>query len=86
MLVVSGVAGVGVAYASPVSARLSAAFGHVATREGCEGGRAVVLLWSYMFLMLIFGALGVIYLHFFPGDPSSYLTRSWVWPSESIWM
>jgi drug/metabolite transporter (DMT)-like permease len=62
------------------------AFGNVATRKWCEGESAVALLWSYMFLMLIFGALGVVYLYFYPGDPDSYLTRAWVWPSASVWM
>jgi drug/metabolite transporter (DMT)-like permease len=80
------VGGLGWANLIPVSAGLMYAFGNVATRKWCEGESAVALLWSYMFLMLIFGALGVIYLHFFPGDPSSYLTRGWVWPSASVWM
>jgi len=30
--------------------------------------------------------LGVVYLYFYPGDPDSYLTRAWVWPSASVWM
>ena len=80
------VGGLGWANLIPVSAGLMYAFGNVATRKWCEGESAVALLWSYMFLMLIFGAWGVIYLHFFPGDPSSYLTRGWVWPSASVWM
>jgi drug/metabolite transporter (DMT)-like permease len=70
----------------PVSAGLMYAFGNVATRKWCEGESAVALLWSYMFLMLIFGALGVVYLYFYPGNPDSYLTRAWVWPSASVWM
>ena len=70
----------------PVSAGLMYAFGNVATRKWCEGESAVSLLWSYMFLMLIFGGLGVIYLYFNPGDPSNYLTRGWVWPSVGVWV
>ena len=70
----------------PVSAGLMYAFGNVATRKWCEGESAVSLLWSYMFLMLIFGGLGVIYLYFNPGDPSNYLTREWVWPSVGVWV
>ena len=70
----------------PISAGLMYAIGNVATRKWCEGESAVALLWSYMFLMLIFGGLGVAYLHFNPGDPSSYLTRGWVWPSTSVWI
>lgn len=70
----------------PVSAGLMYAFGNVATRKWCEGESAVSLLWSYMFLMLIFGGLGVVYLYFNPGDPSSYLTRGWVWPSAGVWV
>ena len=70
----------------PVSAGLMYAFGNVATRKWCEGESAVSLLWSYMFLMLIFGGLGVVYLYFNPGDPSNYLTRGWVWPSASVWV
>jgi drug/metabolite transporter (DMT)-like permease len=62
------------------------AFGNVATRKWCEGESAVSLLWSYMFLMLIFGGLGVVYLYFNPGDPSNYLTRGWVWPSAGVWV
>ena len=70
----------------PVSAGLMYAFGNVATRKWCEGESAVSLLWSYMFLMLIFGGLGVVYLYFNPGDPSNYLTRGWVWPSAGVWV
>ena len=70
----------------PVSAGLMYAFGNVATRKWCEGESAVSLLWSYMFLMLIFGGLGVVYLYFNPGDPSNYLTRGWVWPSVGVWV
>ena len=70
----------------PVSAGLMYAFGNVATRKWCEGESAVSLLWSYMFLMLIFGGLGLVYLYFNPGDPSSYLTRGWVWPSAGVWV
>ena len=70
----------------PVSAGLMYAFGNVATRTWCEGESAVSLLWSYMFLMLIFGGLGVVYLYFNPGDPSNYLTRGWVWPSAGVWV
>ena len=70
----------------PVSAGLMYAFGNVATRKWCEGESAAALLWSYMFLMLIFGGLGVFYLHFNPGDPSSYLTRGWVWPTIGVWI
>ena len=70
----------------PVSAGLMYAFGNVATRKWCEGESAAALLWSYMFLMLIFGGLGVVYLHFNPGDPSSYLTRGWVWPTIGVWI
>ena len=70
----------------PVSAGLMYAFGNVATRKWCEGESAVSLLWSYMFLMLIFGGLGVGYLYFNPGDPSNYLTRGWVWPSAGVWV
>ena len=51
----------------PVSAGLMYAFGNVATRKWCEGESAVALLWSYMFLMLIFGGLGAVYLYFNPG-------------------
>ena len=50
----------------PVSAGMMYAFGNVATRKWCEGESAVALLWSYMFLMLIFGALGAVYLVFLP--------------------
>ena len=70
----------------PVSAGLMYAIGNVATRKWCEGESAVSLLWSYMFLMLIFGGLGLVYLYFNPGDPSSYLTRGWVWPSAGVWV
>ena len=70
----------------PVSAGLMYAFGNVATRKWCEGESAAALLWSYMFLMLIFGGLGVVYLHFSPGNPSSYLTRGWVWPTIGVWI
>ena len=70
----------------PVSAGLMYAFGNVATRKWCEGESAAALLWSYMFLMLIFGGLGVVYLYFNPGDPSSYLTRGWVWPTTGVWI
>ena len=70
----------------PVSAGLMYAFGNVATRKWCEGESAAALLWSYMFLMLIFGGLGVVYLHFNPGDASSYLTRGWVWPTIGVWI
>ena len=70
----------------PVSAGLMYAIGNVATRKWCEGESAVSLLWSYMFLMLIFGGLGLVYLYFNPGDPSSYLTRGWVWPSVGVWV
>jgi hypothetical protein len=44
----------------PASAGLMYAFGNVATRKWCEGESAVALLWSYMFLILIFGSLGAI--------------------------
>ena len=70
----------------PVSAGLMYAFGNVATRKWCEGESAVALLWSYMFLMLVFGGLGAAYLYFNPGDPSSYLSRGWVWPSAGVWV
>ena len=70
----------------PASAGLIYVFGNVATRKWCEGESAVALLWSYMFLILIFGSLGVAYLYFNPGDPSSYLTRGWVWPSAGVWV
>ncbi len=70
----------------PASAGLMYAFGNVATRKWCEGESAVALLWSYMFLILIFGSLGVAYLYFNPKDPSSYLTRGWVWPSAGVWV
>ena len=69
----------------PVSAGLMYAFGNVATRKWCEGESAVALLWSYMFLMLIFGGLGAVYLYFNPGDPTSFLSRGWVWPSAGVW-
>ena len=46
----------------PVLAGLMYAFGNVATRKWCEGESAVALLWSYKFLMLIFGGLGVIFI------------------------
>jgi len=36
--------------------------------------------------MLISGSLGAAYLYFNPGDPSSYLTRGWVWPSAGVWV
>ena len=61
----------------PASAGLMYAFGNVATRKWCEGESAVALLWSYMFLILIFGSLGVAYLYFNPGDPSK-LPHSWM--------
>ena len=35
--------------------------------------------------MLIFGGLGVIYLHWYPGDATNYLSRGWVWPSFEVW-
>jgi hypothetical protein len=70
----------------PASAGLIYVFGNVATRKWCEGESAVALLWSYMFLILIFGSLGVAYLYFNPGDLSSYLTRGWVWPSAGVWV
>ena len=79
------VGGLGWANLIPVSAGLMYAIGNVATRKWCEGESAVALLWSYMFLMLVFGGLGVIYLYFNPGDPGSYLTRGWVWPSATVW-
>jgi len=69
----------------PVLAGLMYAFGNVATRKWCEGESAVALLWSYKFLMLIFGGLGVIYLYFDPGNPTNYLSRGWVWPSLQVW-
>ena len=69
----------------PVSAGLMYAFGNVATRKWCEGESAVALLWSYKFLMLIFGGLGVIYLYWYPGDATNYLSRGWVWPSLEVW-
>ena len=80
------VGGLSLANLIPVSAGLMYAFGNVATRKWCEGESAAALLWSYMFLMLIFGGLGVVYLHFNPGDPNSYLTRGWVWPSIGVWI
>ena len=70
---------------TPVLAGLMYAFGNVATRKWCEGESAVALLWSYKFLMLIFGGLGVIYLYFDPGNPTNYLSRGWVWPSLQVW-
>ena len=79
------VGGLGWANLIPVSAGLMYAIGNVATRKWCEGESAVALLWSYMFLMLVFGGFGVIYLYFNPGDPGSYLTRGWVWPSATVW-
>jgi drug/metabolite transporter (DMT)-like permease len=79
------VGGLGWANLIPVSAGLMYAIGNVATRKWCEGESAVALLWSYMFLMLVFGGFGVIYLYFNPGDPGSYLTRGWVWPSAAVW-
>ena len=79
------VGGLGWANLIPVSAGLMYAIGNVATRKWCEGESALALLWSYMFLMLVFGGFGVIYLYFNPGDPGSYLTRGWVWPSATVW-
>ena len=49
------VGGLGWANLIPVSAGLMYAIGNVATRKWCEGESAVALLWSYMFLMLVFG-------------------------------